>query len=482
MKLGQILAISLLWCWAAFAQASLEPTPAETEVLEVIRSRAMVLNQGSGTLLRALEDCHKFIVDESLGFQAKEPLFVESVKSVTGRTLDTTYSCKKLFSLYFGYGDEKYFRVDFRTMQLHALLAQSGQSRFWVHAETLDGNYADKLKAFDHPIKLRGTAQLPLEKPDPVVWKRAFEMYQDSIRSNCQKFIKTQKERLANLIGEHPSSPFFDSLCEYLPYKFMRGPGAKELLRKDHPKVFTLWKEYIHYARVQRRLFQEHHLKRYSEEIETNPHFLLLPGRKLTLTQIRKVILTMKDHQLKSKKELASLQGRKLLQVFPFYDSFKKIIDGILLPSTSDSYLKLRGWSDKKIHSTVASLRKKHMARESIKSGAQLLGAIGSMVACTLIPPQTKALGVITMGLGRGACYFFTGAGWEVYFQLDALHAKSKTFQEFTQSPDSEYLYKNYNELNSTNREAVMALLFLPLGIQPKVTKSVIRNTLKLLK
>jgi uncharacterized membrane protein len=455
-----LLSLLLLGCICSPATYASSTSQDQLKALKVIRKYNVFLNTGNGHLLSALDACLTAKIQNN-----KAPNFLMKLNSVLGDEISEEYTCRALLSRYFGFKDEEpfMFRKAFRSMQYHAILAQSGTGQL-EDTESLDGQFLEKFKSFEHPA--RGTLDLVMNqtvympKPEKIVWEKAFQDYQKLTVDHCRSFV-TEKAKLINFrLKKFSGKPFTQNLCSVL-------------LRKNNPSL--TWQEswevgivrnsFTTYSRNKRKAWSKDHLEKYYDVIATHPHFLLLEGRVLNLQQMKKVVARMMTYQKKGLARLQQMTGTELLSLTPFLDQAEMTLRSMIVQETR--------WSEGHADTVIGDLRKSYAQAESRKMKIQIGGLVGAMVACQLLPFGRAKLFV------RNICMFALGLPLDIYFITDATLQRIKTVQAFTSTPEAEYFMLKPDAISEANRAIIMELIFMPLDIPAQGTLNAAKKLIR---
>ena len=460
-------------------------SPDEKRLLLLTKKQALFLTQGNASFISAVTACVNYQAQKNQGKSAPDPGFIMKIKGVLGNDIDEAYTCREILSRYFGYkAEEPYeYRKTFRTMQYLSILAQAGDvktDKEILEAESLNGNVFKKIGIYDHPLRTildKMNGDIPkMPKPADVVVKKAFETYQKSIHSNCQSYLRENRQKISKRFNEYINSHWLNNLCTLLVIKNPKLWDEKASMvqrYKELSKFNSIRADYLSYASHKRRAFREDYKRQYLALVAEHPHFLLIPKLELSLADIQAVAKKMKVNQQETLVDITKLEGEELLNLLPVFSTF---------PMTISSFLQTKhGWSEAKIQQVAKALQSKKSQRELKKSLVVTALAIGGTIACTVIP-QGKALGVAVTSFSRGACLVAMGTGVDIYFLLDAAQVRSAAFRQFAMTAEAEYAIFNADRIDEGNKNLLFSLVFIPLGIQPRITANTARELVRRLK
>lgn len=438
--------LTLLGCLSSSVVFSASSSQDQQKALQALKNYNLFLSHGNGHLLRALKTC----VEAKMNGRSA-PSFLKKTSSITGRELSEEFTCENLLSKYFGYKDQEpfLFRKNFRLMQYHAILSQSGEGKL-EDTESVDGAFLEKFSAYEHPA--RGTLDLfinqtvRMPKPEKIVWQKALESYQAFTASTCQDYLGTHQKLLNFRLKKFATRPFMKDLCSVITRK--NNPTLKF---NESWEIGIIKNSFTKYARKKRKEWKKTHLEEYYDVIASNPHFLLLDSRVLGLPQMRTVILRMMSFQEKSIARLRTLSGPDLLSLVPLLDQAEM---------TLSSKLSQRfRWSEGHTEEVIRDLRTAYTKAATKKGYIQIGGLVGAMVACQILPIGRAKLFV------RSACMFSLGLPLDLYFITDATLQRIKTVQDFSRTPEAEFLFLKEDAIPEANKEILYNLIFMPLDI-----------------
>ena len=351
-------------------------------------------------------------------------------------------------------------------MQFHAILSQSGSGNL-EDAESLDGAFLEKFSSFEHPargtldILINQTVRMP--KPERIVWEQAFAKYQDFTKTTCQEFLTVRKTMIEFRLKKFNGRPFMKDLCSFITRK-----NHPSLTFKEAWEVGIVKNSFNEFSRKKRKAWKKEHLESYYDVVALNPHFLLLESRVLTLNQIKSVIQRMSEFQAKCRARLENLQGSELLSLVPFLDQAGMSLQSLMIEQYH--------WSEGHTEEVIKDLRAAHAKKNSTKNYIQMGGLVGAMVACQLLPIGRARLFI------RSACMFSLGLPLDIYFITDASLQRMKTVQDFSNSPEGEYLILKADAISEANQELLFNLLFMPLDIPAAATMNSAKNIIRKIK
>lgn len=411
--------------------------------LEVVRNYALFINSGNQHLLETMSKC----------LDHPETKFLLKTKSMMGQDVSEERTCHELLSSTFGWKDSEPFvmRRNFRIMQYHAILAQSGGTlnSDGQETEVLDGDIDKKLPSFEHPV--RGTLDHVMSKiskmpaPEKIVWAKAYTDYQKSIHDQCQSFVKENQQVIQLHLGKPRDLEIKKNLCFYLTKKKNNLSFAQSI------RLGVVWNAYLFFSKRKREEWRKKHEQKYFEKISEHPHFLLFSTIKPSISEIRSILRRMKEFQQDALAELASLKGSQLLKLSPMIEQSPELLNSLVSTKLHSSRAETES-----LFEDLNLEYQKQVSRQTKIEFTALVAAIG---ICYILPVGRLKF------FSRSACLLSVGLPVDLLMLFNSVHARNKALREFSKSPEMEYILNDSSKLTETNRDVLFNILFLPLSL-----------------